>query len=389
MILSLPNVLAKGPLLSMWSLLAFILVGCATLQEGASAGSDTIGDRLIVALVEDPKLSAEVRQAAAERNFTYLSEKRLGALGLVMLSFNRPAELTPKQAIDALEEAVPGTTVGVNHAYRLEQSGTGTTDSRNYANAALNWTMGACRAAAPVGLIDTAVDPNAPALGRARVVAQRFAPGTPVSPRHGTNVASILADASRLQGVTIFSADVMSDDAGFGVAAGAETLIRALDWFAENGVRVVNMSLSGPYNKLLDVAVTAADRRGMILVAAVGNAGPRVPAQYPAGFPSVIAVTAVDANQRIYRRAVRGGHVDLAAPGVDIFVPGAAGGSFVTGTSMAAPLVSARIIADRGLLSARNAQGILPVLAQQTIDLGPKGADTSFGAGLIQGPAGC
>jgi hypothetical protein len=384
----LPNFLTTKPALAVLSALAFILVGCDELQPPASGKSAVVGETLIVALVADPKLAAGVRRAGSERDYTFVSQQRLDGLGLVMVSFQRPKEVSAKQAIDALETAVPGSTVGVNHAYRLQQAQPAT-DRRTYANTTLNWTSGACRATGPVGLIDTGIDRNAPQLAQARVFAQRFARGTPAAANHGTNVASVLADATRLKGLTIYSADVMSVDAGFGVAGGAEALIRALDWFAANKVRVVNMSMSGPYNKLLDVAVMAANERGMILVAAVGNSEPDVAAQYPAGFPSVIAVTAVDANQRLYRQAVRGAHVDFAAPGVDIFVPSATGGQYVTGTSMAAPMVTARIIADRKLKAARNAGDLLPMLTDQAIDLGPKGVDPKFGAGLIQGPTDC
>ena len=370
------------------SFFGLALSGCAQLQTTAPGGPEVIGDTLIVALIADSQLGPKVKQAASQRKFSFLGEQRLSGLGLVMLSFDRPQDLTPKEAIDALEAAVPGTTVGINHAYRLEQSATAV-DRRNYANTALGWTKGPCRAAGPVGLIDTGVDRGSPGVAATKVVAQRFAPGDPAASTHGTNVASILADRSRLTGVTIYNADVMSADANLGVAAGANSLIRALDWFAANRVRAVNMSLSGPYNKLLDVAVKAADARGMILVSAVGNSGPNAPAQYPAGFPSVIAVTAVDANQRLYRQAVRGTHVNLAAPGVDIFVEGRSGGRFVTGTSMAAPLVTARVVAERGLLGAPNAGVLLQRLSTQTIDLGAKGVDAKFGAGLIQGPTGC
>jgi hypothetical protein len=378
--------------MAMLSVLVVILAGCDELQPGATGAKDNplsvVGDTLIVALVSDPNLVADVRRAGADRNYTYVSQKRLDGLGLVMVSFERPMDVTAKQAIVALETAVPGSTVGVNHAYRLQQAQPAA-DGRTYANMALNWTAGACRATGPVGLIDTGIDRSAPQLAQARVFAQRFARGTPAAATHGTNVASVLADNSRLKDLTIYSADVMSVDADFGVAGGAEALIRALDWFAANKVRVVNMSMSGPYNKLLDVAVMAANERGMILVAAVGNSGPNVAAQYPAGFASVIAVTAVDANQRLYRQAVRGAHVDFAAPGVDIFVPSATGGQYVTGTSMAAPMVTARIVADRRLRSARNAQDMLPMLSEQAIDLGAKGNDPKFGAGLIQGPTDC
>ena len=87
-------------------------------------------------------------------------------------------------------------------------------------------------------------------------------------------------------------------------------------WIA--GVAVINLSLAGPDNPILERAISDASTAGIPLVAAVGNAGPRSVPLFPAGYDAVVAVTAIDRNERIYRRAVQGPHVDLAAPGVSI-----------------------------------------------------------------------
>ena len=144
----------------------------------------------------------------------------------------------------------------------------------------------------------------------------------------------------------------------------------------------VNLALAGPYNKLLDLAVERASARGLILVAAVGNAGPGSGALYPAGFDGVIAVTAIDAERRIYRRAVRGAHVDVAAPGVDIMVRSDRGTRFVTGTSIATPFVTARLAADPSLANIREVSAVRERLAATAAELGPLGHDTTYGYGL-------
>ena len=79
--------------------------------------------------------------------------------------------------------------------------------------------------------------------------------------------------------------------------------------------------------------------------AAVGNDGPAAPAQYPASYPGVIAVTGVDAGGRALPEAGKAAHLDFAAPGADMAaaLPGN-GYTRVRGTSFAAPLVAARLL---------------------------------------------
>src|SRR3546814_17000765 len=81
---------------------------------------------------------------------------------------------------------------------------------------------------------------------------------------------------------------------------------------------VATISLVGPDNKLLAAAVTRAQQRGMLIVAAVGNNGPAAPHAYPASYRGVLAVTGVDAKDRLLPEAGRALHVDFAAPGDDV-----------------------------------------------------------------------
>lgn len=123
--------------------------------------------------------------------------------------------------------------------------------------------------------------------------------------------------------------------------------MRALAWAASKKPSVINISLVGPANRTLARAVGALRARGIALVAAVGNDGPAAPAQYPASYPGVIAVTGVDRNNRALREAGRATHLDFAAPGADLAaaLPGK-GYTEVRGTSFAAPFVAARLAAN-------------------------------------------
>ena len=124
----------------------------------------------------------------------------------------------------------------------------------------------------------------------------------------------------------------------------------------------------------------------MVVVAAAGNDGAAAPPRYPAAFDFVIAVTAVDAELDPYARAPRGEHIDLAAPGVDVFVPG---GGYRTGTSIAAPFVTAAIAADPAATRLGSVDEVRRHLLAGARDLGPAGRDDVFGAGLATAPPPC
>jgi subtilisin family serine protease len=179
---------------------------------------------------------------------------------------------------------------------------------------------------------------------------------------------------------SIFAADVYGRDPAGGSAL---TISRALNWLVGRKVRVVSISLVGPRNALLERAIAATSTRGIVVVAAVGNDGPSAPPAYPASYPSVLAVTGVDGRNRALIEAGRALHLDYAAPGADIKAPDARGTDRnVRGTSYAVPFVAARAAAaiDRGQGAA-----VRTALDAEARDLGKKGADKSFGRGLLCG----
>lgn len=365
----------------------FLLAGCAALPPSRNA-VEVVGPRKVIALAPDAQTGAKLRAAADDEGYRWLKTSRLTGLGLTMLSFEMPNGVTGAEAIAALEGAAPASTVGINHAYRPQQ-GAKSLAALDYANAMMGWPGGGCRARAPIGVIDTGIDTAAPALAGARIVTRAFFDGMPAPAAHGTQVASVLSGEGRLVNATIYGANVFGQDAAPGLAAGADALVRALDWMAEERVRFVNLALAGPYNKLLDLAVERAAARGLILVAAVGNDGATAGPMYPAAFEGVIAVTAVDAKGRIYRNAVRGAHVDVAAPGVDVLIPTADGARFVSGTSIATPFVTARLAADPSLDPVRKIADVRARLAETSAELGPEGRDPLFGYGLARADGIC
>ena len=245
-----------------------------------------------------------------------------------------------------------------------------------------------------VAVIDTGADTTHPELVGAVEDSFDALEGAPKTPGvHGTAMAGAVAARLRLAGAApgarLLLARAFGPPAANGVAQGSTFhVVACLDWAVGRGAKVVSMSFAGPSNDLLTRALAAAKAKGVIAVAAAGNAGPQSPPLFPAADPGVIAVTASDPDDRILPAANRGTHVLVTAPGVDILVATPQGGYDLTsGTSVAAAEVSgvvALLAEKRGDLKPDEARRIL---AETAIDLGPKGRDPIFGAGLVDADA--
>lgn len=189
-----------------------------------------------------------------------------------------------------------------------------------------------------LGMIDGGV-------GGGGMIQHGFAAGGARASDHGTAIASLILGRGPVRGAAPGARLIVADVYGIDPAGGSATMIvKALGWLVEQGAPVVIVSLVGPQNPLLARVIAAAHSRGAILVAAVGNDGPASPYSYPASYPGVIAVTGVDARNRVLIEAGRAMHLDYAAPGADMLAINASGAATsVRGTSFAVPLVAARI----------------------------------------------
>jgi subtilisin family serine protease len=211
---------------------------------------------------------------------------------------------------------------------------------------------------------------------------------------HGSAVAGIIAGRPErgipglLPESTLYSADVVGTD-GRGNAYGtAEAMARGIDWLLAKSLDAINISMNGSANPLVEKAVASAADQGVPVIAAVGNDGNSSEPSYPAAYPSVIAVTAVDARRRLYGSANRGEYVAIAAPGVNVWTPSLGGGEYRTGTSFAAPFVTAAAaLLHHGGIATGDA--LEQRLVERTLDLGPAGRDPLYGWGLIQGDGLC
>jgi len=232
-----------------------------------------------------------------------------------------------------------------------------------------------------IAMIDSGVDAEHPDL-RGAVVERFDEPGTDIHAHpHGTGMAGAIASHRQLLGVAP-NAKLLTIRA---FAPGTTDLIlKGVDWAVGKGARIVNMSFAGPFDPMLQEVLKRARARGVLLVAAAGNAGPTSPPLYPGADPNVIAVTATDGDDNLFGQANRGRQVSIAAPGVDVLVPAPdAAYQLTTGTSVA----TAHVSGVAALMMARNpkadAETIREILLSTARDLGPKGRDDQFGWGLV------
>src|SRR6202142_2467963 len=237
-----------------------------------------------------------------------------------------------------------------------------------------------------VAVIDSGVDASHPELTGAIAETYDTLPALMTPHKHGTAVAGLIAAHGKLMGAAP-GARILDVRAFALTGASAEgttfNILKGLDWAAAKGARVINMSFAGPPDPALHRSLEAAHKKGIVLIAAAGNAGPKSPPLYPAADPNVIAVTATDAEDKLFPQANRGRHIAVAAPGAQILVALPDGGYEVSsGTSYSAAEVSgiAALMLERK--SGLTPDKLRDILLATAKDLGPKGRDLMFGAGL-------
>ncbi len=334
-------------------------------------------------------LSAAELARLEAHGFRVRDALRLLGLELRVTRLRPPPGMSVEAAAAELRRLVPRRTVDLDHRYRLQRGGC--EGGGCWPLRLVDWTgdLDGCRPGRPVGMIDTGVDPGHPALREAVLEVRHLVEGARADPVHGTAVAALLVGdrgVGLLPGARLLVADVFTVDEAGPVTSPLE-IARGLDWLLRSGASPINLSLAGPDNAVLRLAVARVLEGGGILVAAAGNGGPRAAPAYPAAYPGVIAVTAVDRELRPYPRANRGPYIAFAAPGVGLSAGD--GRAAVSGTSYATPFVTAA-----AALLLRGGGAYTPAvledaLARRARDLGPPGRDPVFGWGLVRLPRRC
>lgn len=307
--------------------------------------------------------------------------------GTTMFRWTIPDGRNVNTVIRSLEADSTILSVQPNYRYSLQQSKSG--DGIQYAVEKLKLPRAHELAQGErvlVAVIDSGIDAKHPEI--AGTIADSFDPagGSGDAHSHGTGIAGAIVAHSRLTGVAP-RARILAVRAFDPNGASAEgttfNILKGLEWASKRGARVINMSFAGPRDPVIGRALAAANKKGIVLIAAAGNSGPKSPPLYPAADLNVIAVTATDTLDNLFPMSNRGNHVAVAAPGVDVLLP-TSGGSYqmATGTSFAAAYISgiAALLLERepGL----SPDAVRGVLLRTARDLGPKGRDKDFGAGL-------
>ncbi len=330
--------------------------------------------------------------------YTLVARDSLALTGSELGRFRLPANVTLDQARAQIADLLPDALFDPNHLYVPGELACG--DDSCAAFDLIGWQTAAhsCTSNTVIGIIDTTVNAGHAALeGVAIEKVPVLAEGRqPASAVHGTAIAILLggrADSRTpglLDGVRLVAAEACHRAGSGQDLADAFDVARAIDRLVTAGVPVINLSFAGPNNAVLRGVVEAAVARDVILVAAAGNSGPLSDPLYPAAHEGVVAVTAVDVESRVYRQANAGEHIDFAAPGVQLWTAASvSGGRYRSGTSYAAPFVSAALASARARTPDARSADLIDALAKGTVDLGDPGRDSTFGWGLVQAEGAC
>lgn len=268
-----------------------------------------------------------------------------------------------------------------------------------YARTVIRWKteFAGCAAGVRVGVIDTAVDQFHPAFkGQAITFASFLPEGQQASQdRHGTGVLAILAGRpdsgtpGLIPRAKFFAASIFFTGDNGETHTDTISLLRALEWMSASGVKLINMSFTGPRDELVRSRIARLSEEGTVFSAAAGNGGPSGRASYPAAYPQVIAVTAINSNLQLFPFATRGSYIDLAAPGVHIWtaIPGAREG-YRSGTSFAAPFATAVLAILPGEML-RMPKGVLVEKISAPAPVGGERPWAAYSRGLLQAPRTC
>lgn len=309
-----------------------------------------------------------------------------GTIGLFRIVDRRPMDTVRRELVaDASVRAVQ-----LNFRYFLQDQKKTLTegDAAQYAVAQLRLPQAHALVRGmnvTIAVIDSGIDAKHPELVNS--VAESFdALGSKEGAHvHGTGIAGAIVAHARLMG-SAPEARLLGIRAFGGGTGGAEStsfvILKGLNYAAEHGAQIINMSFAGPKDPLIERGVAATAARGILMVAAAGNAGAKSPPLYPAANPNVIAVSGTDAQEKLFAASNRGNHIAISAPGADIFLPAPDEKYQITsGTSFSAAYVSG----VAALMLERNPQlkpnDIRAILTRTARDLGAPGRDDLFGAG--------
>jgi Subtilase family len=356
---------------------------------GGSVNTQAVANELIAEI--DGTLSQLQADALARRHgLRRVESQSFSLLGSTLALFRLANRRTLEAARGELaaDRSVRAVQPNFRYALQDQEAQLSEGDPAQYALAKLRLPLAhtlAHGANVTIAIVDSGVDLKHPEFAGAAITSFDAVAGKEGPHAHGTGVAGAIVSHARLMG-SAPAARILAIRAFAGAGNRAEstsyTLLKALDYAAAQGSQIVNMSFAGPKDALVGRALGALAERGVVLVAAAGNAGAKSPPLYPGADANVIAVSATDMQDKLLAASNRGNYIALSAPGADIFLPAPNGQYQITsGTSFAAAYVSgvAALMLERN--STLRPAELRAILMKTARDLGPPGPDDQFGAG--------
>ena len=346
--------------------------------------ADSRGNPIVRGEVLAVSPSPESLEAATQAGFSVVRESSLDELGIRIVVLH--ASSGTEHALKRLRTLDPDGAYDLNHIYiesgkALEQDvPAGAAARRNDSS-----SPAAQPAVGRIGLIDSGVD-EAHEVFKGLMLHEHGCAGRKVADDHGTAVASLLVGQAPVfhgaaAGSELYAVDVYC---GLPTGGAVDAVAEGFAWLAHEAVPVINVSLVGPANRVLEAVVQHLIARGHIIVAAVGNDGPSAAPLFPAAWPGVVGVTAVDEKRRVLVEAERGPQVRFAAPGAQMAAARRPSGYvLVRGTSFAAPIVAGLLSLQLRDVDKAAADRAIATLASEAVDLGSPGVDPVYGYGLV------
>ncbi len=379
-------------------ILAMIAVGCGSRpaeESGTTARAK-----------ETPHPHHESELLVLDPPLDYL--RHLPDLGLEIIDVNELAGMGSKiyhlRIIDGAhpfnargrhQERFPDVVVDAHHHFEHHANAV---DKSYTARRAANWDAEskACGKGLRIGVVDGVVDIKHAAFKGLKLSYRSFhLKGQKIAASgHGTAVVAVIAGRGSwgglLPGAEIVAANVFHLGKQGKPVGSAKSIVRAIDWMIQKKMPITNFSLGGGKNALIAKIVDHAVAKGMIMVASSGNGGPfSQKKSYPGAYPEVIAITAVDRFDRSASFATSGDYIDFAAPGVDIWTAVPGGGKAMSGTSFAAPIVTAYAAAAQGRHGLKSVDELRAYFQKHALDRGKPGRDQYTGWGIVKLPPIC
>lgn len=239
-----------------------------------------------------------------------------------------------------------------------------------------------------IAILDTGIAPDA-TFGTGRLQALDIglgtAPGNGPDDGHGTAVAALAAglspDAAGVAPAASLLSIRVTDTAG---TSDIFTIAQAIVAAVNAGAKIINVSLGGyATGAVLETALAYATERGALIVAAAGN-DQAAQLAWPAAYPGVVSVGAVDKAEQQVTFSNSGPQLQLTAPGYGVqtaWLDGAR--AYVDGTSASAPLVAGAIAAVMSQNSTLSPQQAADLLIRTASDGGAPGTDAAYGHGIL------